>query len=297
MTVGVLALQGDFREHASVLRDLGADVELVRRPEELARVSGLVIPGGESSVIDKLSRTFGLAEPLAQAVRDGLPVYGTCAGLIMLADTVLDGIAGQQTIGGLDISVRRNAFGSQAESFETELDVPVLGGSPVHAVFIRAPDRGGRRPPRDRAGQARRRPLRRRAAGQPAGNLVPPRNHGGAPLPRILPPDDLRPGVAAPPAVTRYVALLRGINVNGITITMTSLQALFRGLGFADVKTVLASGNVLFEAPPGQNDASAVKARIEAALAEAYGYQAWIVLPGRRHAGPGRRRLPLRPGS
>jgi 5'-phosphate synthase pdxT subunit len=139
MTVGVLALQGDFREHASVLRHLGADVELIRRPEELARISGLVIPGGESSVMDKLSRAFGLAVPLAQAVRDGLPVYGTCAGLIMLADTVLDGIAGQQTIGGLDISVRRNAFGSQAESFETDLDVPALGAPPVHAVFIRAP--------------------------------------------------------------------------------------------------------------------------------------------------------------
>jgi len=139
MTVGVLALQGDFREHAAVLVALGAEVELVRRPEELARVSGLVIPGGESSVMDKLSRAFGLAEPLRDAVRAGLPVYGTCAGLIMLADTVLDGIAGQQSIGGLDISVRRNAFGSQAESFETELHVPVLGAPPVHAVFIRAP--------------------------------------------------------------------------------------------------------------------------------------------------------------
>ncbi|SDK19850.1 pyridoxal 5'-phosphate synthase glutaminase subunit PdxT [Cryobacterium sp. Sr8] len=139
MTVGVLALQGDFREHAAVLAALGAEVELVRRPEELARVSGLVIPGGESSVMDKLSRAFGLAEPLRDAVHAGLPVYGTCAGLIMLADTVLDGIAGQQSIGGLDISVRRNAFGSQAESFETELDVPVLGAPPVHAVFIRAP--------------------------------------------------------------------------------------------------------------------------------------------------------------
>ena len=139
MTVGVLALQGDFREHAAVLRALGAEVELVRRPEELARVRGLVIPGGESSVMDKLSRTFGLAEPLRDAVKSGLPVYGTCAGLIMLADIVLDGIAGQQSIGGLDISVRRNAFGSQAESFETDLDVPVLGAPPVHAVFIRAP--------------------------------------------------------------------------------------------------------------------------------------------------------------
>ncbi|WP_241976143.1 MULTISPECIES: pyridoxal 5'-phosphate synthase glutaminase subunit PdxT [Cryobacterium] len=139
MSVGVLALQGDFREHAEVLRSLGADVELVRRPEELARVSGLVIPGGESSVMDKLARAFGLAEPLAAFVRSGLPVYGTCAGLIMLADTVIDGIAGQESIGGLDIAVRRNAFGSQTLSFETDLDVPVLGDAPVHAVFIRAP--------------------------------------------------------------------------------------------------------------------------------------------------------------
>ena len=139
MTVGVLALQGDFREHASVLRSLGTDVVLVRRPEELAGLNGLVIPGGESSVMDKLTRMFGLAEPLRAAVAAGLPVYGTCAGLIMLADTVLDGITGQQSIGGLDISVRRNAFGSQSASFETDLDVPALGGPPVHAVFIRAP--------------------------------------------------------------------------------------------------------------------------------------------------------------
>lgn len=139
MTVGVLALQGDFREHAAVLRSLGVEVELVRRPEELASVSGLVIPGGESSVMDKLSRAFGLAEPLKTAVTAGLPVYGTCAGLILLADTVLDGIAGQESIGGLDIAVRRNAFGSQTASFETDLDIAVLGDTPVHAVFIRAP--------------------------------------------------------------------------------------------------------------------------------------------------------------
>lgn len=139
MTVGVLALQGDFREHATVLRSLGTEVALVRRPEELADIDGLVIPGGESSVMDKLTRLFGLAEPLRAAVTARLPVYGTCAGLIMLADTVLDGINGQQSIGGLDISVRRNAFGSQTASFETDLDVPVLGQTPVHAVFIRAP--------------------------------------------------------------------------------------------------------------------------------------------------------------
>ncbi|TFC15358.1 pyridoxal 5'-phosphate synthase glutaminase subunit PdxT [Cryobacterium algoritolerans] len=139
MSVGVLALQGDFREHAEVLRSLGADVELVRRPEELARISGLVIPGGESSVMDKMARAFGLAEPLRAQIRAGLPVYGTCAGLIMLADSVLDAIRGQESLGGLDIAVRRNAFGSQTASFETDLDVPVLGATPVHAAFIRAP--------------------------------------------------------------------------------------------------------------------------------------------------------------
>ncbi|MCP2030815.1 5'-phosphate synthase pdxT subunit [Okibacterium sp. HSC-33S16] len=138
-TVGVLALQGDFREHANVLRGLGADVTLVRRPEELAAVDGLVIPGGESSVMDKLSRTFGLAEPLKEAIDAGLPVYGTCAGLIMLADTIVDGIRGQRSLGGLDVAVRRNAFGSQGDSFETDLDVPALGWHPLHAVFIRAP--------------------------------------------------------------------------------------------------------------------------------------------------------------
>lgn len=137
--VGVLALQGDFREHAAVLSGLGASVTLVRRPEELAAVDGLVIPGGESSVMDKLARAFDLAEPLRAAVRGGLPVYGTCAGLIMLADRIVDGIVGQESIGGLDVSVRRNAFGSQVDSFETDLDIPVLGAPPVHAVFIRAP--------------------------------------------------------------------------------------------------------------------------------------------------------------
>lgn len=137
--VGVLALQGDFREHAQVLRGLGASVSLVRRPEELEAVDGLVIPGGESSVMDKLSRLFDLAEPLKTAIASGLPVYGTCAGLIMLADRITDGIRGQQTLGGLNVTVRRNAFGSQLDSFETDISVPVLGGAPMHAVFIRAP--------------------------------------------------------------------------------------------------------------------------------------------------------------
>lgn len=128
-----------MREHVRVLRDLGADVDLVRRPDELDGVHGLVIPGGESSVIDKLSRAFGMREPIRGAIEAGMPMYGTCAGLILLADRITDGIRGQQTFGGLDVVVRRNAFGSQLDSFETDLTVPVLGGPPVHAVFIRAP--------------------------------------------------------------------------------------------------------------------------------------------------------------
>lgn len=128
-----------MREHAALLSGLGADVVLVRRPEELAAVDGLVIPGGESSVIDKLSRTFGMQQPIRAAIAAGLPVYGTCAGLILLADEILDGIEGQQSFGGMDIVVRRNAFGRQTESFEMSLDVPVLGEPAVHATFIRAP--------------------------------------------------------------------------------------------------------------------------------------------------------------
>ncbi|MGO2659752.1 pyridoxal 5'-phosphate synthase glutaminase subunit PdxT [Mycetocola reblochoni] len=137
--IGVLALQGDVREHLAVLTRLGAAAVPVRRPDELAAVDGLVIPGGESSVMDKLTRLFGMREPLREAIAAGLPVYGTCAGLIMLADRLADGISGQQTLGGLDITARRNAFGSQLDSFETDLAVPDLGPEPVHAVFIRAP--------------------------------------------------------------------------------------------------------------------------------------------------------------
>lgn len=128
-----------MREHAALLSGLGADVVPVRRPGELSSVDGLVIPGGESSVIDKLSRTFGMQQPIRDAIEAGLPVYGTCAGLILLADTVLDGIEGQESFGGMDIDVRRNAFGRQTESFETELSVPALGQAPVRATFIRAP--------------------------------------------------------------------------------------------------------------------------------------------------------------
>ncbi|MBM3717190.1 MAG: pyridoxal 5'-phosphate synthase glutaminase subunit PdxT [Actinobacteria bacterium] len=137
--VGVLALQGDVREHVCVLQGLGADARPVRRPDELAAVDGLILPGGESSVIDKLARAFGMREPLRAAIADGLPVFGTCAGLILLADRIDGGIEGQQTFGGLDARVARNAFGSQTASFETDLDVPALGAPPVHAAFIRAP--------------------------------------------------------------------------------------------------------------------------------------------------------------
>jgi 5'-phosphate synthase pdxT subunit len=171
----VLALQGDFREHLMVLRELGADAVPVRRESELSAVEGLVIPGGESSVMDKLSRTFGLAEPLKARIADGMPVYGTCAGLIMLADTVLDAINGQQSLGGFDIAVRRNAFGNQLDSFETDLEIPELGDSPVHAVFIRAPvvETIGPRahPPRDDG----RLPLPRALPRHGAGGRVAPR--------------------------------------------------------------------------------------------------------------------------
>ncbi|MCR2825954.1 pyridoxal 5'-phosphate synthase glutaminase subunit PdxT [Microbacterium sp. zg.Y909] len=136
---GVLALQGDVREHLRVLSRLGADAVPVRTPADLASVDALVIPGGESSVIDKLSRTFGLQGPLRARIASGLPVYGTCAGLILLADRITDAAPGQQTFGGIDVTVQRNAFGTQAESFETDLDVQALGAPPVRAVFIRAP--------------------------------------------------------------------------------------------------------------------------------------------------------------
>ncbi|WP_010202704.1 pyridoxal 5'-phosphate synthase glutaminase subunit PdxT [Salinibacterium sp. PAMC 21357] len=139
LPIGVLALQGDFREHLNVLQQLGEAAVAVKTPGQLEHIAGLIIPGGESSVIDKLSRLYGLAEPIKAAIAAGLPVYGTCAGLIMLADTVLDAIEGQQSFGGLDVAVRRNAFGSQTESFETELLVPELGDVAVSAVFIRAP--------------------------------------------------------------------------------------------------------------------------------------------------------------
>jgi 5'-phosphate synthase pdxT subunit len=136
--VGVLALQGDVVDHCRALETVGARSRTVRRPEELAGLDGIVLPGGESSTIDRLARRFGLREPLVEALAGGLPAYGSCAGMIMLADEIVDGLPDQQTFGGLDVTVRRNAFGRQVDSFETDLDVVGIDG-PLHAVFIRAP--------------------------------------------------------------------------------------------------------------------------------------------------------------
>ncbi|MES4903747.1 MULTISPECIES: pyridoxal 5'-phosphate synthase glutaminase subunit PdxT [unclassified Streptomyces] len=139
MSIGVLALQGDVREHLAALAAAGAEARPVRRAEELAEVEGLVIPGGESTTMSKLAVVFGVLEPLRQRVRAGMPVYGTCAGMIMVADKILDGRDDQETFGGIDMTVRRNAFGRQNESFEAAIDVAGVEGGPVEGVFIRAP--------------------------------------------------------------------------------------------------------------------------------------------------------------
>ncbi len=137
--IGILALQGDVREHARALSAVGARPVEVRRAAELAAVDGLVLPGGESTTIGRLLRVFELLEPLRTAVVAGLPVFGSCAGMILLARDVVDGRPDQPLIGGLDMVVRRNAFGRQVDSFEVDLDVDGVEGPPVHAVFIRAP--------------------------------------------------------------------------------------------------------------------------------------------------------------
>lgn len=137
--IGVLALQGDVREHERVLDALGASHVAVRTPAELDTVDGLIIPGGESTVIDKLTRIFGMRDPLRARIANGMPVFGTCAGLIMLSDRLSDATHDQQSLGGLDVTVRRNAFGSQVESFETTLLAPAVTDDPVAATFIRAP--------------------------------------------------------------------------------------------------------------------------------------------------------------
>ena len=136
-TIGVLALQGDFAEHISVLRRLGSEAQEVRRPEELSGLDGLIIPGGESTTISGLMDEYDLAEPLRSLAQDSFPVWGTCAGMIVLARRATD--LEWPTLAALDITVERNAFGRQVDSFETDLSVPALGAAPFHAVFIRAP--------------------------------------------------------------------------------------------------------------------------------------------------------------
>ena len=137
--VGVLALQGDFREHARMLAELGAEAREVRLPVDLEKLDGLIIPGGESTTIGKLMVAYDLQQPLRELIAAGTPVWGTCAGLILLARATDNALAGQPLLASMHIRVRRNAFGSQGDSFETDLKVPVLGDPPFHAVFIRGP--------------------------------------------------------------------------------------------------------------------------------------------------------------
>ena len=145
--IGVLALQGDVPEHLRALQDVGAKPIPVRRPEELHQLDGLVIPGGESTTLWRLSVAFDVLDPLRKLISAGLPAFGSCAGMIMLADRLADGVAGQQTFGGIDMTVRRNAFGRQVDSFESDITLSGLAGAgpgtpdpkPLRAVFIRAP--------------------------------------------------------------------------------------------------------------------------------------------------------------
>jgi 5'-phosphate synthase pdxT subunit len=137
--IGVLALQGDVREHLVALAGLGVTARPVRRPGELADLDGIVVPGGESTTICRLLDVFELRQPLTRRLRAGLPAFGSCAGMIVLASTILDGRADQVPLGAIDIVVRRNAFGRQVDSFETDLDIDGVSGGSVRAVFIRAP--------------------------------------------------------------------------------------------------------------------------------------------------------------
>ena len=137
--IGALAVQGDVVEHVRMLEDVGAHAVRVRRAADLANVDALVIPGGESTVMMRLIAQGDLLEPLRERIAAGMPAYGSCAGMILLADRILDGAAGQQTLGGLDVTARRNAFGRQVASFEADVTVDGVDGGPVRAVFIRAP--------------------------------------------------------------------------------------------------------------------------------------------------------------
>jgi 5'-phosphate synthase pdxT subunit len=136
MKIGVLALQGDFREHIVASEKAGHTALLVRRAIELEEIDALILPGGESTTIALLAKTFAIFQPIQEKISDGLPVYGSCAGMILLADRIIDGADGQETFGGIDMTVRRNAFGRQVESFEGEVD---FNGGRVNGVFIRAP--------------------------------------------------------------------------------------------------------------------------------------------------------------
>ncbi|WP_262283792.1 pyridoxal 5'-phosphate synthase glutaminase subunit PdxT [Micromonospora sp. MA102] len=137
--IGVLALQGDVREHLAALAGAGADARPVRRPAELDAVDGLVVPGGESTTMSKLVDIFEMREPIDKRIAGGMPVYGSCAGMIMLAAEVLDGRPDQRGFAGIDMTVRRNAFGRQVDSFEAPVEITGVGDPPFHAVFIRAP--------------------------------------------------------------------------------------------------------------------------------------------------------------
>ena len=139
MNVGVLALQGDFREHISALGDCGVTGKLVKTAADIAAIDALIIPGGESTTISKLARAFGLFDLISKRISEGMPTYGSCAGMILVAKTILDPASDQDTFGGIDMEVRRNAFGRQTESFEVDLDFKTFSGAPIRGVFIRAP--------------------------------------------------------------------------------------------------------------------------------------------------------------
>ncbi len=139
MKIGVLALQGDFREHINSLSDCGVNAVPVKTKEEIQKIDALVIPGGESTTIAKLARSFDLFDLIKKRITDGMPTYGSCAGMILLADRVEDAIVGQETFGGIDMTVRRNAFGRQVDSFETDLRFEGITQPSIKAVFIRAP--------------------------------------------------------------------------------------------------------------------------------------------------------------
>jgi len=139
LRVGVLALQGDFREHISALTHCHVEAIEVRRTSELEKIDALIIPGGESTTIVSLAKTFEIFEPIKKRITSGMPTYGSCAGMIMLADHIVAAKEGQETFGGIDITVRRNAFGRQVDSFESDISAPEISSSPIRAVFIRAP--------------------------------------------------------------------------------------------------------------------------------------------------------------